>query len=563
MKYELTTWSAAIASVDPAERLFLDVESVGLYGKLRLVQLMQADWDAVKMVEWPDPFEVITGLAGIRWAAHNAHYDATNIAEQAGISWAPDTMDDTLLLARLALPQLDKYGLDDLLTLVLKRDPYRGMNKAALQKSNWGARTLTPEQLAYAATDVFYMPALWSVVQHKLEDRSYVLDKLTLLHCLRFQANGMKIDKTRLKTRWEQNLAELEELAVPINVNSYIQVRKYIGSEDSDDLALARHAAAGNERAANVRRARKLMKQNNFLSRYDTESGYVRGKFKPTARSGRLTSNDDNMQQIPRALKTIFGYEDKSRVLIFADYAQLELRTICAITGCTAMAELFRNGEDLHGYTAEMVFGKNWTPEHRQITKTYNFNLLYGGGIPMILTILLKNTGINQDPAEATRARAKWRNLWKEVYAWQQRGIRHFQAGRLGRTPMGREYKAKLMTDQLNIENQGAGAEVAKLALHYLLKEPLPEDCKLVNFIHDSYIIDAPNDPAVYGPLAQRLAECMQLAWFEMSKLYKIDDLPMPVDVRVGHNWGDIEKGIDVIHRLELPPMQMLETARA
>jgi DNA polymerase I-like protein with 3'-5' exonuclease and polymerase domains len=115
----------------------------------------------------------------------------------------------------------------------------------------------------------------------------------------------------------------------------------------------------------------------------------------------------------------------------------------------------------------------------------------------------------------------------------------------------------------MNIINQGAGAEVAKLALHYFyprlqqFNEDNNTDVLLVNFIHDSYILDCPDDPAVYEPLSVLLAEAMQEAWFEMSKLYRIKDLPMPVDVKVGYNWGDLEKGANVIHQYNLQGMEM------
>jgi DNA polymerase I-like protein with 3'-5' exonuclease and polymerase domains len=120
----------------------------------------------------------------------------------------------------------------------------------------------------------------------------------------------------------------------------------------------------------------------------------------------------------------------------------------------------------------------------------------------------------------------------------------------------------------MNIMNQGAGAEVAKLALHYFypwLEEyntTNKVDVKVANFIHDSFILDAPDDPAIYKPVAIKLAECMQEAWFEMSKLFKIKDLPMPVDVAVGYNWGDIEDdNIANVWDYNLEGMTMYERA--
>ena len=260
----------------------------------------------------------------------------------------------------------------------------------------------------------------------------------------------------------------------------------------------------------------------------------------------------------------MFGYpEDAGRVLIYADYAQVELRTICAITVCRAMEQLFRDGKDLHAFTAEMLFGADWTKAQRQLSKTYNFSFLYGGGINMLISILIETANVLLSERQANKDRARWRNLWREIYAWQERGISSWRKARLGSTALGRKYKAKMMTDQLNIENQGSAAEVAKLALHYLgpaLEDAKKDDAYLVNFIHDSFIIDCPNDPAIYEPLAKKMAESMQEGWFEMSKLFAIKDLPMPVDVAVGFNWGDIEDDdVPNLWNYSLDGMAMLE----
>lgn len=564
--YRIVPMQNLEAAVNPADPLFLDSETVGLYGKVRLLQAYQEGWPEVLLVEWPEPLNLASTLSKWHNIYHNAHYDITVIQQQSGTRWTPDRLDDTFLLARLHFPKEEKFSLDETFVYVLGFDPYmkQGLDKKKLQKSDWGKTILEEKQLIYAATDVYFMPALWHAVKDKLEDSSYVLDKSTLYSCLDFQWNGMPVDAQKLYDLYEQNTVRIAELNVPINVNSWQQVRPYIGEDESDDLALARFGLQGNDRAVAVRETRKLRKQNSFLDKFDSMEGRIYGKFKPSARSGRLTSNDQNLQQIPRATKRVFGYAPGAgRVLIYSDYAQLELRTICAITRCLKMEELFRQGEDLHGYTAEMVFGADWQKEHRQISKTYNFNLLYGGGINMINTILLKTVGIWQQESETNRARKRWRTLWREIYAWQQKGIEDYQKGKLGCTPMGRQYKANLMTDQLNIENQGAGAEVSKLALHYM-KDEIAEwntvhDTKLCNFIHDSYIFDAPDDPKIYQPIAMTIARRMQEAWFELSKLLKITDLPMPVEVKVGYNWGDIESDdVEDLWAYNLEPYAML-----
>jgi len=370
---ELEDW------LTPSLPVFADTETCGFYGKVRLLQVFQAGMSEVVMVEWPQPFAMAIMLNKYTTVWHNAHYDLTTVQQQTETKWVPEQYECTLLLARLAFPEKEKFSLDDVLGYVLGYDPYnrQKLNKKLLQKTKWDSLSLTTDQLVYAATDVYHMPAVWDIVSPQTDNKSYVLDKSTLGSCLLFQWNGMRVDKEELFKVYDSNTARLEELAMPINVNSWQQVRKYIDHDESDDLALATLSADGNERAGNVREARKLLKQNSFLNKFDTENDHIYGKFKPSARSGRLTSNDQNLQQIPRALKKVFGYKpDEGRILIYSDYAQLELRTICAIVGCTLMEELFRSGEDLHGYTAKMVFGEDWTPTHRQISKTYNFNLL-------------------------------------------------------------------------------------------------------------------------------------------------------------------------------------------
>lgn len=551
--------------VDSSKILFADTETCGFYGRIRLLQLMQEGWNEVVMVEWPDPMLVAAFLSQHNVAWYNAHYDLTTVQQVTDTRFVPSQIEDLFLLARLYWPAKEKFSLDDALVYHLGYDPYakQALNKKVLQKSDWSKPNISEDQYLYAATDVWYMPGLYEEIKGMSDDPNYKLDILTLRYCLDFQWNGMPVDKQRLWDLYEATQEKIDAIDMPINANSWQQVRPYIGEDDSDDLALATFAANGNERAGNVRTVRKLRKLLSFLDKFTTDDDTIYGKFKPTARSGRLTSNDQNLQQLPRKSKGVFGVGE-DEVLIYADYAQLELRTICAITVCRKMEELFRDGEDLHAFTAEMLFGPEWTKPQRQLVKTYNFNLLYGGGVNMILGILLKQDFI-VTKAQAEKDKKRWCNLWREIYAWQQKGISKWQRGQLSQTPMGRQYRGKMMTDQLNIENQGAGAEVSKLALHYMYQRRNEwADGVLCNFIHDSYIIRCPNDPEVYEPMSKLLAECMQEAWFEASKNFQIKDLPMPVNVIVGHNWGDIENDdIENIWELNLEPYAMLEKVNA
>jgi len=570
--YKLINSLDDIPVIDSTKPLFCDTETDGLYGRIELLQLMQEGWDEAILVRRPDPLLTAVFLAKYNTVWHNAHYDITTVQQQTKSTWVPEQYEDTFLLARLAYPNKEAFSLDACLDYALGYDPYEEANldKKVLQKSDWSAIHLSKDQLTYAAIDVFYMPFLWDAVKTKVDDMNYKLDKLTLGYCWGFQWRGMPVDNAKLNTKWDKIEDELSTIDMPINANSWQQVRTWLNVDQSDDKFLATlEIKGGNDKAARVRKVRKLNKLISFLKKFDLDDNRILGKFKPSTRSGRLSSDDQNLQQLPRALKGIFGYnEDDGRILIYSDYAQLELRTICAILGVKVMEKLFRDNEDLHGYVASILFGADYTKADRQVTKTYNFNLLYGGSVGMVLSILI-GYGFLIEERVANKHKTKWLNLFTEINKWQQEQISAWRKGKLSSTPLGRQYKGKLMTDQMNIKNQGAGAEVAKLALHYfapwLKKYNEANDCDfgICNFIHDSFILDGPNDPELYKPVATQLAECMQEAWFEMSKLYKVKDLPMPVDVAVGYNWGDIEDDAEDLWNFTLDPYKMLEQANA
>lgn len=630
--YKLVDLATVISAVDKEQELFVDTETINLYGTVRLAQFFQVGWPEVLMVEYPEIYSLTAFLGTTKNVAHNIHYEVTVCQQNTETRFIPDRMHDTFLLARLAYPQKEKFSLDEVMEYALTKDPYKaqGLKKSDLQKSNWNVPKLSEDQLLYAATDVYYLPEVYAKVKHCSEAFSYKLDMLTLNYCLDFQWNGMPLDKARFFKKYDEVKTNVDTWMkqCPVNVNSWKQVRDWLNVEASGDLDLAyyeldeghprRHELCYygkvgmefHEAAGLIRKIRKERKKLSFLEKFEetVKDGSIFGKFKPSARSGRLTSDDQNLQQLPRSLKEVFGVEKGAgEILLYSDYAQIELRHICAITECRLMEKLFREGTDLHSYTADMLFGsfstlfdeafrealdvaqkrrgdvitdeeyerikagveistKKLYKRYRQISKTCNFSLLYGGGIQMFIGILIKTASILLTELEANRIRSKWRNLWKEIYAWQERGIAAWKKGRLGSTPLGRKYSAKMMTDQLNIENQGGAADVNKLAMHYLVpklrayNEEHGTNYRIANNIHDSYILRGEDIPEHYQAVGLILAQEMQRAWFECSKALKIKDLPMPVQVIAGYNWGDIETD-DFEHPwvFNLEPYAMLE----
>lgn len=550
MNYERKTIVELASLIDYDQPLMFDTETIGLYGKIRLAQFYQRGWTLPIIVEWPSPMELVSVLAKAIVVGHNMHYDISTVQRGLGrMVWMPEKFHDTFLLSRLYFFTKEKFSLDAVIEYTLGFNPYE--NKKDLQQSDWGAPVLTEEQLEYAAKDVVYLHDVFDKVKSFIDDFSYKLDILCLRYCLEYQNNGLPVDVDRLNARYAENLKKIQEIGLPINCNSYQQVRKYINSTMSDDLGLSTLVAQGDEKAKAVKDTRKLTKENSFLKKFsDTMEStgiynVIYGNFKPSARSGRTTSDDQNLQQLPRALKGIFGVpEDSGEVLLFSDFAQIQLRAVCVVANDKTMEKLFRDGADLHNFVAEMIFGENFTKDDRQICKTANFGLLFGAGVITFMAILLKQAGRVITEEFGSNLKKKWLGLWKDVADWQTRGIKAWKKGEPWETPLGRRYTAKMMTDQLAMQIQGFEAEVAKLAKHYMLPrlKELNENIKLRNFVHDSFIFTCPNDKETYEQACVIISESMKDAWHEMCQSVAITDLPMPVNVKVGYNWGDMEK---------------------
>ena len=118
------------------------------------------------------------------------------------------------------------------------------------------------------------------------------------------------------------------------------------------------------------------------------QTGKIHSSFNQTiAATGRLSSTNPNLQNIPirdesgREIRKAFIPSDKDHIFLSADYSQIELRIMAAVSGDKVMTEAFRNGEDIHATTASKIFGipiSEVTSDMRRKAKTANFGILYG-----------------------------------------------------------------------------------------------------------------------------------------------------------------------------------------
>ena len=273
----------------------------------------------------------------------------------------------------------------------------------------------------------------------------------------------------------------------------------------------------------------------------------VHTNFKQTGTAtGRLSSAEPNLQNIPirtelgRELRRFFIPSAPNRLLIDADYSQIELRLLAAITEDENMCRAFREGTDIHTSTASTVFGvspEDVTLEMRKRAKAINFGILYGMGefsLAEDLHISRKQAKeyIDHYLASYPKIDAYLKNIK------QQAADQGFVTTLLGR----RRYIPELSSPNkmvrsfgervaMNSPIQGSAADIIKLAMiavHRRLKES-GLDARLILQVHDELLIEA--DAACRD-------EALALLQEEMENAVKLC-VPLDVSVAVGDNWFD------------------------
>lgn len=271
----------------------------------------------------------------------------------------------------------------------------------------------------------------------------------------------------------------------------------------------------------------------------------VHTNFRQTGTAtGRLSSNDPNLQNIPvrtelgRELRRFFVPRDEDHVLIDADYSQIELRLLAAISGDENMINAFLSGVDIHTSTAATVFGVSpdaVTPELRKRAKAVNFGIMYGIGEYS----LSQDLGISV--SQAKHYIADYLASYPAIDAYLKQTIRRAYDDGYVTTLFGRRrYITELSSSKhqlrafgervaMNSPIQGSAADIIKLAMINVERRLQNEqiDARLILQVHDELIIEASRECAVRA--RDILREEMESAV----------DLPVPLTVEVeqGDNW--------------------------
>lgn len=278
------------------------------------------------------------------------------------------------------------------------------------------------------------------------------------------------------------------------------------------------------------------------------ETGRLHTSFSQTgAVTGRLSSSDPNLQNIPirtelgRQIRAAFIAE-KDRVLLSADYSQIELRVMAHFSRDPVLLEAFRNGEDIHARTAQEVFGVGplgQTAEHRRAAKAINFGIIYG----LSPFGLAQQLGIEQKEAAQfinayfARYRGVKEYLDNVLAETRKTGVAKTMFGRIRPIPEITSPQVQLRNfaerTALNSPLQGTAADLIKLAMISIDRRLTEEEfeAKMILQVHDELLFEAP---------VKESAKLRKLVEEEMEGVHKLA-VPIVVEIGVGPNWRDLD----------------------
>ncbi|HCT22434.1 MAG TPA: DNA polymerase I [Chitinophagaceae bacterium] len=262
--------------------------------------------------------------------------------------------------------------------------------------------------------------------------------------------------------------------------------------------------------------------------------------------TGRLSSNNPNLQNIPirtargREIRKAFVPRDKEHILLSADYSQIELRIVAAISGDPNMCEAFRLGKDIHTATAAKVYGvaeADVTKEMRYKAKSVNFGIIYGQGA----FGLADNLGISR--TEAKEIIDNYKREFAGIQKYMDDTVNFAKENGYVQTVMGRKrwlrdinssnftVRGFAERNAINSPIQGTAADMIKLAMIRIHKAMQQEKLrsKMILQVHDELVFDAHNSEV--DTLKALILENMRAA------LPLPNNVPVEAEVGAGDNW--------------------------
>ena len=310
------------------------------------------------------------------------------------------------------------------------------------------------------------------------------------------------------------------------------------------------YLAKDNEIVRDILEWRQMVKlQSTYIdalpNQVDKKTGRVHTDYMQTvAATGRLSSNNPNLQNIPirtergRQIRKAFIARDENYTLLSADYSQIELRIIAAMSGEENMIAAFKNNEDIHKSTAAKVFNvplDEVTKEQRSNAKTVNFGIIYGVsafGLSNQTDLTRSESAALIDAYYKTYPKLK-SYMTNQVDFARENGFVETISGR-------RRYLKDINSanavvrgaaerNAVNAPIQGSAADIIKIAMINIHKKLVAENwkSKMLLQVHDELVFDVHNS---------ELEKIKPMIKHEMENAFKMV-VPLEVEIGVGQNW--------------------------
>jgi DNA polymerase-1 len=511
---------------------------------------------------------------------HNIKYDL-RILEKYGLKLT--SIADTMLLSYAIDNGVTKHNMDDLAYL-----HFNHTNIKFKELVGSGKKEITfdfveiSKALDYAAEDALITLKLYEFLNNRVKNEKgnfvYSEIDLPLISVLSsIEKNGIKVNTKYLNQLSEEfqkdslvlekkiykfagknfNIGSPKQLGEILFVDLNIQGGKKTksGTFSTDSSTLSNLSDQGYEIASLILDWRELTKlkstytdalQNQATknnSRVHTSYGVA------NTLTGRLSSNDPNLQNIPirtnngRKIRKAFIC-DPNKILMSFDYSQIELRLAAEISGDTNFIKAFKNNEDIHSSTASQIFNvrtEKLDSEMRRKAKAINFGILYGIS-PYGLAKQLSVTN-----SEAKNYIEDYFNKYPKIKKYMDDQIQFAKTNLYVETMFGRRCNIKSINDKnfsvrgfaerqaINAPIQGTAADVIKLAMIELNKLITADDldAKILLQVHDELIFEI--DEANKESSIEIIKSVME----NVHLNFKNFEVPLLVDYGFGNNWGD------------------------
>jgi DNA polymerase-1 len=457
-----------------------------------------------------------------------------------------------------------------------------------LQKSCWGAKRLSPGQIAYAATDAVLAHKLWSRVGPMLRRESlfaaYELQRDAIPAVAAMELRGLGFDRdehARQIETWTRDLAssrrQFAEIAGRPPPAKPAETRAWLAHVLGDDIATWPKTKKGGllstthddlvrlslrdipavKPLLTISAAEKLLQSfgPRLAERIHPVTGRIHAAYKISgAKSGRFSSSDPNLQQLPSGKAPAFRgviVPAPGNVLICGDYAQIELRAAAWRSKDRELTKVYEEGRDLHRETAAAIAGvpvETVTPEQRQAAKPPNFGAIYGIGPDSLAVDAFANYGVEMTVVEAKAALDRFFGRFQTLNRWRWDHWARVKAQRMVRIGCGRLVKAEWepvvetesgprrrisFPQACNLPIQGVCADCMLRAIVKLHKK-LRTGWSLVATVHDELLLEVPEADAEAAAAA--LAEAMTEAFVETFPGAPTLGV---VEVHIGGNWTE------------------------